>query len=292
MDMGRFGYGYEPNLDGVWVWVDVDDFIRKDKQPLDEELEDTMQACRRTGMHIGFVTGAPFSHVGGLTVVDAIIAESGGVQVFGAGNMSIHRGDAVHNPHDESMKFFAKHLGLVPGKVFQEIPEGTIILEGPRKASITILCEGTPPHFPGLKATARRKDLEARINQDIVDLHICLRAAGGTTHGYSWIDISWPWNTKNHALSRLGGDPSNGCSSCGHGRRKVYYGGDGQSDLEVMQGFSSSMVPLAMQNSIPEIKKIAAERGIYVNKPGPGGGALELFKRFLEDRLVSDPLLL
>ena len=254
-----------PLLD-VLILLDVDEFLRRRKGAIREELHLILQHCRKLGMTIGFVTGAPLQHVEHLTLVDIILAESGAVKVCD--------GDLVICPEsraaiDRMLDFVAlpKYMdGLL------ETDHGSIIAEGRRHASFTALCNGAPPHYSGLKATASRQRVEAWLSTAIERVAAPLILSAGNDDDYHWIDVINPQKTKSNSVRQLLKEKP---------YRHVYYGGDANSDLQVVRD-NSSIIPLATRNCIEPMRQEAQQRGIYVDEDGPEGGVEQVLYEIVQ----------
>lgn len=253
-------------LAGVLVLLDVDEFLRRRKGAIRQELHFILQYCRKLGMTVGFVTGAPLQHVEHLTSVDMILAESGAVQVMN-GELAVCQESRV--AIDRMLDFVAlpRYMdGLL------ETDQGSIIVEGRRHASFTALCNGAPPHYSGLKATAPRQNVELWLASAIERVAAPLILSVGSDDDYHWVDVINPQKTKSSSVRQLLKE------KC---YRYVYYGGDANSDLQVIRE-NKRIIPLATCNCIAPMRQEAQQRGIYVDDDGPEGGVEEVLRMIVQ----------
>ncbi len=244
------------SLTGILTLLDVDNFLRHRKGALRQALHDALQYCRKLGMTVGFVTGAPLQHVEHLTPVDIILAESGAVKVWNGELI-------VCEESRQSINRLLTHIGIpqYADGLFETV-HGPILAEGRRHASFTALCEGSPPHYPEYRAIAPCKDIESWLSDAIRHLAVPLVLSAGNNDNYHWVDVINPKKTKSQSVFELLQD-----SPYPH----VYYGGDANSDLQVVRE-NKCIIPLATNNCIAPMRHEAQQRGIYVDEDGPEGG--------------------
>lgn len=243
-------------LAGILTLLDVDEFLRRRKAGIRQALHDVLQYCRKLGMTIGFVTGAPLQQVACLTPVDVILAESGSVKVRSGEVIVCEKSSVVADRFLASVGLPKYTDGL------WETVYGSIIVEGRRMASFTALCDGAPPHYPEHRATARCRDIEAWLSCAVRRLGIPLLLSVGNDDDYHWIDVINPDKTKSKAVQQLLDE---------YPYSHIYYGGDAHSDLQVVRE-NKNIIPLATRNCIEPMREEAQQRGIYVDEDGPEGG--------------------
>lgn len=256
-------------LAGILTLLDVDEFLRRRKAAMRKELQRVIQRCRKLGMTIGFVTGAPLQHVYHLTPVDIILAESGAVKICNGTSVICQESSAA-------IESFLSSIGLskcVDGR--HDTEYGSIIVEGHRRASFTALCEGVPPHYSSHHATAPRHEVEKWFAAAIERISIPLVISAGNDQNYHWIDIIHPKKTKSNSVRQLLQE---------YPHRHVYYGGDGNNDLLVVQE-NESVIPLATRNCIAPMRQEAQQRGVYMDEDGPEGGVEKVLCSLIERHL-------
>ncbi len=248
----------------ILVVSDLDEVLRSDKGPVAPELAGAIaRVGSRADVKICIITGAPAAHVPPI-FYHVAFAESGAVRIDRGGSLTImHEGALV-------IRDLREMLGITKDDGLDEIKEGSVIIEEPRFASLTLLF-GRPPHYPGISTSASSVQVLLKIEDFLHERRAALHILPGVHKDYEWIDVTT--TTKEATIGRLLKEMPE--------VKKAYYLGDGRNDLAVMR--NPNITPVGFANSIPEIRELAYVLGIYISYPGPEGGALEFFG-FLESQ--------
>lgn len=248
----------------ITVISDVDDVLRRGKEPVAQEVGEAICEFRARGSRFLMITGAPKSHLPLYIPADAYFAETGAVWKREGRKWTYSK------KAKEAIGALRASLGIAKEDGLDEIEEGTIIVEGIRSCSLTILF-GHPPHYPSFEGTAQKEEVERRITQIISEderlfssIH---RGSGVATIGerpYEWIDITV--TTKALTVEKI-------LQGCEH--QEAYYLGDGRNDLDAMN--LPGITPVGFRNSIPQIQELAQQRGIYIPLPAPPEGVVRFF---------------
>lgn len=242
---------------------DVDGVLRQNKEPIGKQVIQAIEQVVDKGVNFSALSGAPIDHLEDLFNLDiTIFGEMGGVKVNG-----LSRKIEIDEKKREEIEEFKKVISLEIENGLAKIKIGKIlvpvIVEGPRHTSVCIL-GGSPPHYPWRVPPIMEAAEE--INDLIKDYGFKLNCIPGKDENYDWLEIVSV--TKVETVRQLI-----------KGEQKAYYIGDHNSDLQVMRKLR--IIPVALENSIPEIKEIAKKRGICINKPGPEG-----FIQFIKDFIL------
>ncbi|MEK7561207.1 MAG: hypothetical protein AAB539_04630 [Patescibacteria group bacterium] len=254
----------------ILIASDVDGVLRYRKEPLAPELERAILDCRDTRgsaimVHRCLITAAPLAHLPRLGV-EFGLAESGGIIRYASGETF------TFDQGTDDILRLREFLGIAVENGPETLTEGRVIIEGIRRTSLTLLF-GAPPHYAGIKTAASVADVLTRIQEYINASDARLHIYCAATKSYEWIDVmTW---SKERAISLLIAQMR---------YDKMYYLGDGTNDLPVMQ--RRDVIPVGFTNSIAEIRDLAEERGIFINREGPLGGAEEFFRLFAQNRLL------
>lgn len=249
----------------VTVISDLDGTLRYDKAPLAPCLIQEMRgAWAHTDMLFIALTGGTVDHLPSLPFPYVGCAESGAVIK--------HNGRLVTNPHARQAIAAFKNVfeseDVLDGPM--ELPEGDFIWEGIRHATITLL-RGSPPHYP-VTVSGSLESLKLRIEHIIMSTltprGLSLACIPGHSATYEWLDIVPV--TKEDTVVQL---------MQALGFTKAYYLGDGRNDLNAMR--LPEITPVAFSNSIPEIIALAQQSGIFIDLPGPAGGAEKFFHDYI-----------
>jgi len=254
----------------ILIASDVDGVLRYRKEPLAPALADAMVSCSDSRdpsfmIHRCLITGAPLSHLPDIPV-EFGFAESGGVMRHGSEETFTF--DQGFNAVCRLKEF----LGITVEDGPDAIDGRTVIVEGVRRTSLTLLF-GKPPHYKGVKTTATAVDVLTRIRGYIHRNNLRVHVYPAATKDYEWIDVAT--RNKERAIGLL-------MEQMRYDR--IYYLGDGSNDLPVM--LRPDVIPVGFTNSIAEIRDLAEERGIFINREGPLGGAEEFFCLFADNRLL------
>ncbi len=247
------------------VVSDIDGVLRRDKQPLPADIREALGRFKEKGGELVCITGAPLHNVPFelFDLSNLVLAEMGGVR---------RRGGKVELVGAEAIELLRALLGIAPFWGLQEIEEGTVIVDGPRDASLCLF-SGAPPHWPST-AAADLSLVEKRVSSLITQHGLSLSVMPGRDETYGWLDMTV--TTKAEAVQRLLEDLAGPCS-------EVYYLGDTESDLPAMQ--LSGVIPVGFLNCIPRIQALAREQGIFIPQNASDRGVVEFFSRFLNREL-------
>ncbi len=250
------------------VISDVDGVLRQNKKPISVPLFEKIKEISSNGTEFIAISGAPLEHLEDLSTLSSarIFAEMGGVELV-RNNGSNFREILASNSHH--IDFLKKALGFRVEKGIDKIDKIEVIVEGPRFTSLSIIT-GSPPHYNYEVPTsfAIRTKLLQKIEDLIRHYGLNLTVMPGEDNLYQWIDVVSI--TKTQMVEKIVKNKTN--------IKKIYYLGDGASDLGPMK--LSQIIPVALKNSIEEIKKIAWEKGVYINEEGDKG-ALEFLKSYI-----------
>ncbi len=233
----------------ICVVFDVDGILVVNKGPMDASVSQSLDRFGANGGKLIVITGAPLKHIprelfsfSGAT----LLAEHGAVQWRDRETTVLGEAEAIDK--------IKKGMGITVQDGVQKIDGGTIIVEGPRLASLTLLF-GRPPHYPSGEATANPKVITARIKEIIERENLPVSVWPGHDGSYSYLDLII--TTKRKTIQRL---IKNGTLST-----PFPYLGDKENDLEVMR--LKGVIPVAFPNCIGEIISLAAQKGkngIYI----------------------------
>jgi hypothetical protein len=246
------------------VFSDVDLTQRWGKHPISAENVEGIWAFRERGGLVIPITGAPFTHIPHVLKKDFAFSESGAV-------VSWIEGDSIKNeiiaPQESiwALEELQLRLGVSPCGGWNKIQQGYVFVEGPRRASLTLVSGYHPHAFPsGMFHTVSLEVLEYTVGSIIEENGFPLQMRIGEAKEYQWVDVLCGFE-KHHAVEFF--LKETGFSS-------IYYLGDGANDLKAMQ--LSGVVPVGFRNSIAEVRETVYQRGgIYIDKNGPDGGAAD-----------------
>ena len=247
----------------ISIISDVDGVLRQNKEPIGKQVIQAIKQVAR-GVNFSALSGAPIHHLKDLFEIPiTVFGEMGGVKRNGlSGEIKIDEKKRKEIKDFKEIISLKKENGLTEIKLDgRSVP---VIVEGPRFTSICIL-GGNPPHYPWRVPPIIEKVVE-KIEEIIEDHGFKLNCIPGKDENYDWAEIvSF---TKVMTVRRLIKK-----------NQEIYYIGDNNSDFQVMKELP--VIPVALENSIPEIKKIAKGKGIFINKPGPQG-----FLEFIEKHIL------
>ena len=255
----------------ISIISDVDGVLRQNKEPIGKQVIQAIKQVAR-GVNFSALSGAPIHHLKDLFEIPiTVFGEMGGVKRNGlSGEIKIDEKKRKEIKDFKEIISLKKENGLTEIKLDgRSVP---VIVEGPRFTSICIL-GGNPPHYPWRVPPIMEKVVE-KI-EEIIERHgFKLSCIPGSipekdrkSKKYNWLEIVSV--TKEETVRQLIKET-----------QKVYYIGDGTSDFRVMEKLPG-IIPVAIENSIPEIQKIAKGKGIFINKPGPQG-----FLEFIEKHIL------
>ena len=253
----------------ISIISDVDGVLRQDKEPIGKQVIQAIKQVAR-GVNFSALSGAPIHHLEDLFEIPiTVFGEMGGVKRNGlSGEIKIDEEKRKEIEDFKEIISLKKEDGLAEIKLDgRSVP---VIVEGPRFTSICIL-GGSPPHYPWRVPPIIEKVVE-KI-EEIIERHgFKLSCIPGSipekeSKNYNWLEIVSV--TKEETAKQLIKET-----------QRVYYIGDGTSDFQVMEKLPG-IIPVAIENSIPEIKNLAKQRGICIDKPGPQG-----FLEFIEKHIL------
>jgi len=250
------------------IVADIDGTLRDNKKDrLPAEMRDRAATLLAQGWELYFLTGAPAAQVPREVPFTSAFAECGGVKVNSQGLLDFDK--ALRTP----IEILQRALGITPlyGLYGDAKARGIpVFLEGPRWTSITFLT-GMPKHCPGFSSNVPIKVLKEMVREVIMREGLYLNLSQGEKPGeYAWLDVTAA--TKEATVATL---QQNG--------EEIFYLGDGENDFKAMS--RHGVTPVGFRNSVLEIRRLACQRGVYIDKPGPQGGALKFFDLLLEGRL-------
>jgi hydroxymethylpyrimidine pyrophosphatase-like HAD family hydrolase len=244
------------------VFCDVDGTLRNGKtNAVSGKIKEAASRFIQEGGKHFLITGAPAGHLpqGWERWASGAYTESGGVLLLPTGKILVRDEQAR-----QAVAQLRGELGIVVDDGWTRLPQfGSVIVEGGRKASLTLLT-GNPPHYPGAMGDA---DLEAI--EPFVSRH-GLQAIHGKDTVYRWLDCV------------RGGKELTVQEDLDSGER-VYYLGDGENDLAAME--LPGVIPVGFSNSIQEIQTLAKRQGVYIDLLAYGGGVAEFFRRLNSGQL-------
>lgn len=246
------------------IVADVDGTLRaKKNDQLPAEMRERVFTLRKQGVEFYLLTGAPAGHVPREISFDSAFAEFGGVRIDSDGLLGVEWGLA------RDIEILRKAIGVDVSYGAGKAGGLPVFLEGPRWTSLALLT-GRPAHCFGFSSNTSIGALEEMVKKTLVRERLPLHLSRGEKPGeYSWLDITATTKEATVAALQDGG--------------KIFYLGDGENDLEAMR--LPGVIPVGFRNSVLEIRRLACQRGVYIDKPGPYGGALEFFNLLLERRL-------
>lgn len=247
----------------ISIISDVDGVLRQNKEPIGKQVIQAINQVVEKGVNFSALSGAPMHHLEDLFEIPiTVFGEMGGVKWNGlSGEIEIDEEKREEIEDFKKIISLKKEDGLT--KIKLDGISVPVIVEGPRFTSICIL-GGNPPHYPWRVPPIIEK---AKKIEEIIERHgFKLYCIPGRDERYNWLEIVSV--AKVETVSQLIKE-----------NQKVYYIGDNNSDFQVMKKLP--VIPVAIENSIPEIKEIAKQRGICINKPGPQG-----FLEFIEKHIL------
>lgn len=230
----------------------------------------TSQALSRfrgNGGKLVAITGAPLKHV-----PRELFSFSGAILLAEHGAVQSREGEIITFGETEAIEKIKRKLSITVEDGLQKIDGGTVIVEGPRLASLTLLF-GQPSHYPSIEATANPEIIKARIEKIIDKENLPVSVWPGHDGNYSWIDLII--TTKRKTIQRLIDD--------GTLSTPFFYLGDKGNDLEVMQ--LEGVIPVAFPNCIREIISIAHQKGIFIPYLPYGKGIAKFFDLVINGKL-------
>ena len=246
------------------VMADVDGVLRDTKSSVPAVTREQIEKFHARGGIFGMITAAPFEHIPEIPA-HILCAESGAVCRFPERD-----GLQIFEPGRLAIAELKQCLGIEVDNGLARLCGQPVIVEGPRKASLTLL-SGKPPHYPDLSVPSLSEELmgelEKAIQEHELDLHVS--CASDTT--YAWVDIVsvTKARTMEVQVELLG--------------KGIFFLGDGEHDFWAMK--VPGVIPVGFSNSIPKIQELADKTGVLINLRGPDGGAAEFFRRLNEGEI-------
>ncbi|HID39178.1 MAG TPA: hypothetical protein EYP36_06660 [Calditrichaeota bacterium] len=163
---------------------DIDGILREDKKPIEPVLVESLLDITKNVLLV-CITGAPLHHVPEVLFDCSwmIFAEMGGVK-WKKGRVEIH------SQKQKYIQEIKEVLGIASDKEDGEVETylGKVILEGPRKTSLTFLI-GEPEHYQGQKGSLYFEDLQTFLKFVIDVKKLPLKISVGADKKYQWIDV-------------------------------------------------------------------------------------------------------
>lgn len=245
---------------GPVVFTDIDQTQRWGKDDIQQENKRAIQEFQKKGGLLIPITGAPFWHIPSVFQGHLMFGESGGVLLLPDERIV----ELVPEVGTEAIWQLRSLLGITVSEGLDLIDNTTVLIEGPRYVSLTLV-SGHHPHYLGERGDISIERLEEQIGMLIEDHQLPLVTRKVVANTYSWIDVTVLFEKHNTVACFL--DVTGLC--------KVYYLGDEMNDVESMK--QPCVVPVGFKNSIPEVQRVIRERGgiLIGDKDGPDGGSAE-----------------
>ncbi|MBI4225141.1 MAG: hypothetical protein HY617_02320 [Candidatus Sungbacteria bacterium] len=246
----------------IILFLDIDGVLRVRKGPVPQEIVKALRTlAQQHWVRIVPITGAPMHQLPPEILWPHLplyraFAESGGVE---------HLYDGTPKPETTvagEFQTLISHLEIDPQDGLLHIPalEKTIICEGRRHTSFTAIMGETYPPYPNVVPTAAHHEVEAWLENIIRDHALPFLLLPGHERTYSYIDVVHQHVDKAWRVGTVLGEVPHDLA---------FYIGDGTGDEAAMA--RSDIIPVALANSTPRIKRHGKERGFVVEKEGPDG---------------------